>query len=153
MLSLTNPWVLLTVLALFAGAFGYGQKVSDDAHQAQIAKLNAKARDTEQEMQGKANDHAVELQRTQDEAQAKIDNLQRDVRTGAMRLSIATRPVYTTTVAGAACPAIQESRAELDPEAAAALIAIAADGDKAIRQMNALIDFYNDMRITHNADR
>jgi hypothetical protein len=41
---------------------------------------------------------------------------------------------------------IQQDRCELDPTTATNLVNIAADGDNAINQLNALIDFYKGLK-------
>lgn len=83
-------------------------------------------------------------------AQAEIHRLRADVHSGALRLSVPTRagtcagapgPDGATTASNAAAP-----RAELDPAAAEALVAITADGDDAIRDLNACIERYNTVR-------
>lgn len=87
-------------------------------------------------------------------AKAENDRLRADLRSSRVRLSV---PVASCTAAAAgADPAAAagsgaEARAELDPQAADDLAAIAADGDAAIRQLNAVIDAYNALRERVNA--
>ena len=93
---------------------------------------------------------ADHLTQEQTHAKTERDRFNNDVRSGAVRLSI--------PVASAQCPATADStaaasnrhqaRAELDPTTAAALDAIAGDGDDATRQLNACIDAYNTVRDT-----
>ncbi|KAB8065729.1 hypothetical protein [Janthinobacterium violaceinigrum] len=69
-----------------------------------------------------------------------------------MRLSI---PVASGQCAATADPTFTadhriEARAELDPATAAALDAIAGDGDDVTRQLNACIDAYNTVRNTYH---
>jgi len=91
---------------------------------------------------------------TQEQSYAKTerDRFNIDVRSGAVRLSI---PVASGQCAASAdtIPAAghrQQARAELDPATAAALDAIAGDGDDATRQLNACIDAYNLVRDTYH---
>ncbi len=100
--------------------------------------------------------HQEELARVQREK----DHFAAGVRAGRIRLSI---PVAAAAPAPA-CPAHhsaaatdpapagppQEARAELAPAAAQALVAIADDGDSAIRDLNACIDRYATVRATLN---
>lgn len=94
--------------------------------------------------------HQQELQDVEDQYQRFMDG----VRSGAVRVSI---PVHAPTCkpasdAGAAVagqPA--QTRAELMPEAAAALAAIVRDGDSGILDLNACIDRYNDVRAATEA--
>jgi len=95
---------------------------------------------------------ADHLTQEQTHAKTERDRFNDDVRSGAVRLSI--------PVAGGQCAAIADStaaashrietRAELDPATAAALDAIAGDGDDATRQLNACIDAYNRVRDTYH---
>ena len=88
-------------------------------------------------------------------AQTDRDRFMADVRSGAIRLSI---PVAThcpdtgahTADSAAAGGDRHQARAELEPEAAADLDAIASDGDDATRQLNACIDAYNLIRNTYH---
>ena len=95
---------------------------------------------------------ANHLNQEQSHAKTDRDRFNADLRNGAVRLSI--------PVAGGQCAATADStvaasdqhqaRAELDPATAAALDAIAGDGDDATRQLNACIDAYNTMRDTYH---
>ncbi|MES2007922.1 MAG: lysozyme [Pseudomonadota bacterium] len=72
---------------------------------------------------------------------------------GTRRLSIAVRACQAgggATADPGAAGGAGEARAELAPEAAAALDAIARDGDRGIRDANACIDAYNAVRDTLN---
>lgn len=98
---------------------------------------------------------ADQLQQDQDHAKTERDRFMLDVRSGAVRVSIpvaggqcatATAPVDTAAAGGD----WRQARAELDPATAAALEAIAGDGDDATRQLNACIDAYNTVRDTYH---
>jgi hypothetical protein len=145
MFSLTNPWVLVGILGLVISSYFYGHHAAYNEQAIEIARLNAIERDKEAEMVKIADIHANELKKANENAKVQISKLQSDVATGAIRLSIATRSVQTSTNTTTSSGST-ESRAELDPEAANTLISIAADGDKAIRSLNACIDIYNEIR-------
>ena len=91
---------------------------------------------------------------TQEQSHAKTDRdrFNADVRSGALRLSIpvASGQCAATADSAAAAGHRHETRAELDPATAAALDAIAGDGDDATRQLNACIDAYNLVRDTYH---
>lgn len=95
---------------------------------------------------------ADHLTQEQTHAKTERDRFNDDVRSGAVRLSIpvasgqCTATADSTTAAGHR----HETRAELDPATAAALDAIAGDGDDTIRQLNACIDAYNLVRDTYH---
>ena len=80
---------------------------------------------------------ADQLHKDKLDAQQKINQLRADVASGAQRLSI--RASCSATAASGAA----EARAELDPKTADDLIAITADGDQAIIELNSCIDLYN----------
>ncbi len=88
-------------------------------------------------------------------AQTDRDRFMADVRSGAIRLSIPVAGNCPSAGAGPADSAAagsdrQQARAELDGAAAAALDAIASDGDAATRQLNACIDAYNLVRDSYH---
>lgn len=98
---------------------------------------------------------ADKLHQDQDHAKNERDRFNADVRSGVVRLSIPVAggqctttadPVHTTAAGGD----WRQARAELDPATAAALDAIAGDGDDATRQLNACIDAYNTVRDTYH---
>ena len=145
MFSLTNPWILVGIFSVVISSYFYGHHQAYIEQEAEVARLNLIEREKEAEMVKIADNHATELRKANENAKAEITKLQSDVASGAIRLSIATRSVQTsenaTSTTGGA-----ETRAELDPEVANALITIASDGDKAISSLNACIDIYNEVR-------
>ncbi|MCE0853008.1 lysis protein [Pseudomonas asiatica] len=85
----------------------------------------------------------LDTQHTQERERANQTNasLRADVAAGKRRLSVLATSCGTTGSATAAGVAHAEARAELDPAAAERIVAIANDGDDAIRQLNALQDY------------
>jgi prophage endopeptidase len=87
------------------------------------------------------------------DAETKIAGLRADVRSGAVRLSIAVRAATragSDQASGDPSPSggdPEEARAELMPATADALISIAADGDDAVRDFNACHDAYEAIRL------
>ena len=119
---------------------GYNQ--AELVQAAATAQANMEAREVEQKHAKQVNDLAYELKKANDDV--KTTKLRADVRSGTLRLSIPTAgPVLSAQSAGIAPGDRAEARAELDPKTADDLIAIAKDGDDAIRQLNACIDAYN----------
>lgn len=80
---------------------------------------------------------ADQLHKDKLDAQQKINQLRADVASGAQRLSIRASCAASVTSGD------PEARAELDPKTADDLIAITADGDQAIIELNSCIDLYN----------
>ena len=145
MFSLTNPWVLIGILSLAISSFFYGHHQAYIEQQLEVDRLNALERDKEHEMQAIVDNQANELKKANSNAQNQISKLQSDITSGQLRLSIATRTIQTSSDSTTS-PGNTESRSEFDPEAANALVSIAADGDKAIRSLNACIDTYEQIR-------
>ena len=153
-MSLFNPWVLLGILMAVLGAFGSGYyKGGEDENtrqQVEIAALNAKARETEQNMANVANTYAETLRKSQNAARTKETKLRADVASGALRLSIPTQssicPTSVTTIAAGSDNG--EARAELSgsTDVATDLLQIASEGDAAIRKLNSCIESYETLR-------
>jgi len=155
-MSLLNPWVILgivfSVLSAFGGGYYKGKDAEYQRQQLEIAALNAKARETEQAMSKVAQTYGETLRKANNAAKLKETKLRADIATGTLSLRI---PVKAT-----ACPAVQATgdatpasgsdsgtaSAELDRQTADALIAITAEGDAAIRKLNACIQTYEQMR-------
>jgi len=158
-MSLFNQWVLLgIVLAVIgAGTSGYLKGSADefDRQQLEIARLNEEARVKEQALVSAVQTQANQLVKAEQHAKTLSKKRNADIDSGALKLRI---PVKTT------CPTIQspadspapsgdsiQATAELDREVAKSIVAITDDGDKAIRQLNACIDAYNDVYKTLNS--
>jgi hypothetical protein len=121
-------------------------------HQAALAAAEKARRDKEQHLTGIINELANQYQEVKSNAEAVQDKLRADVRTHAVRLSIPASAKCTDSAdAGGPDTALahgtgDQTRAELMPETAIALIDIATDGDRAMRERNWLIDAYNAVR-------
>jgi len=155
-MSLLNPWVILgivfSVLSAFGGGYYKGKDAEYQRQQVEIAALNAKARETEQAMSKVAQTYGETLRKANNAAKVKENKLRSDIAAGSYSLRI---PVKAPT-----CPAVQATgdaalasgsdsgtaSAELDRQTADALIAITAEGDAAIRKLNACIQTYEQMR-------
>jgi hypothetical protein len=154
-MSLFNPWVLLGILMTVLGAFSSGYyKGSEDENarqQAEIASLNAKARETEQAMAKVAQTYGQTLRKANDVAKVKEAKLRNDVVSGKLRLFIPVKaPDCPVQAASDAAPAAGdnsgEASAELSGQVSESLIAIASEGDTAIRKLNACIESYETLR-------
>ena len=145
MFSLTNPWILVGIFSVVISSYFYGHHQAYIEQEVEVARLNLIEREKEAEMVKIADNHATELRKANENAKAEITKLQSDVASGAVRLSIATRTIQTSSDS-TSTTGNTESRSELDPEAANALITITSDGDKAIRSLNACIDIYEQIR-------
>jgi hypothetical protein len=154
-MSLFNPWVLLGIVfaVLGAGTSGYFKGSADefDRQQLEIAALNAKARETEQAMAQVAQTYGQTLRKANDVAKVKENKLRSDIATGKRKLFIPVQaPDCSVPAAQDAAPAVGdnsgETRAELSGQVSESLIAIASEGDTAIRKLNACIESYEALR-------
>lgn len=116
------------LIAFFAGKYQERQDIK-----AEVERIESSMRD-------EAAATTQKLEKEKRDAQIKVDQLRADVASGALRLS-----VRASCSAGTAS-GDSEARAELDAKTSDDLIAIAADGDKAIIELNSCIDFYNNLR-------
>lgn len=137
---------IIISLAGLALAFLAGWLVNGWRMESRISKMQAEqaqaiqlAKLKEQTLQEEI-DHLIDVyQEEKDHANKEIAQLRADVAVGRVRLSVPARCHGTGTATGAPS---KEARAELDAETADALIAIAADGDDAIRELNLCLDAY-----------
>ena len=165
------PWRALAVGLLAGSMLGWtAQGWRKDAILADVRRTAATAQATAAAALVQATGRVLLLERTAagqlavrtdqlteetHHAQTDRDRFMADVRSGAIRLSIPVAKQCPGNGPGPADSAAagsnrQQARAELDGAAAAALDAIASDGDAAIRQLNACIDAYNLIRDTYH---
>ena len=151
-MSLFNPYVLLGIVLAVLGSFGAGYYSGEqneyERQQIEIARLNQQARETEQRMGEVAQTYAQTLRKANNVAKAKETKLRTDIASGERKLFIPVQNACPVS-ASADSPASNgntETRTELDRSVAEALIAITADGDQAIRKLNACIDQYETLR-------
>jgi len=154
-MSIFNPYVMLGALLAVLSAFatGYMKGESDEfaRQQTEIAALNAKARDTEQAMAKVAQTYGETLRKANHVAKIKETRLRADISTGALSLRIPVKtPNCTVPVSKPATTAsggdTGTTSAELDRTTADALVAIASEGDAAIRKLNTCVQAYETMR-------
>lgn len=154
-MSLFNPYVLLGIVLAVLGSFGAGYYSGEqneyERQQIEIAALNAKARETEQRMGEVAQTYAQTLRKANNVAKAKETKLRSDIASGERKLFIPVKaPECAIPTAADATPAdgdnSGETRAELSGQVSESLIAIASEGDTAIRKLNACIESYETLR-------
>jgi prophage endopeptidase len=157
----TGVAVLLVLLVIF-GIYKYGYKSGwgdrDAEMQAQIAKKNEEAREKEQAMTKAVADKETELRKANDVVNKKQTDLNSAIRAGRVRLytpSCVQAPASAPAASGDSNQAPSQPDRAPDPDTGASeserqtlqLIAqIAAEGDRAINQLNACIDAYDNMR-------
>lgn len=160
-----NPWLILGALAACLGSYFYGHHKGwwerETEMQIEIARKNEEARVKENQMVESLTAKDQELRKANDAVNQKQTDLNRLIAAGRVRLP-APSCVQASTSPSSTTGDRPEARSEPDrtPDEVAAeretlrLIAeIAADGDKAINQLNACIDAYNAVREQINANR
>jgi len=129
-----------TTAYLWAYNAGYAKHKAETV--AAIAEANQRAREAERDAAERLAKVVTDNRKVVTDAQAEITRLRASVRDGTRRLSVRVASVPGCPGATPTAGVGSEARAELDPATADDLVAIAADGDAAIRQSNALIDAY-----------
>lgn len=157
-MTIFSPWVILGfVLAMgtaFSGGYYKGKDSEYQRQQLEIAALNAKARETEQAMAQVAQTYGEQLRKANNVAKAKENQLRADLNSGALKLRLPVKATACTSVSVSETATASSgsdsgtASAELDRQAADALIAIAAEGDAAIRKLNTCLEAYETMRNT-----
>lgn len=154
--------VILTVIGLYRWGYGRGWGDRDAEMQAVIAEKNEESRAKERQMAVRLTESSTKLLEANNALDQKSSALDRAIRAGRVRLPAASC-VQSTASTPAPSGDRQEARSEPDRPSDAAsdadretlrLIAqIAADGDRAINQLNACIDAYNQVREQINGQR
>lgn len=137
------------LVGLIAGWLGNGWRLNAKIeataaeHAQALKRAEQESRAKEQAWQSAHNELQAKYEEEKKDAESKIADLRRRVQSGAMRMSVNATAcaVSTNTRTG-----VVETRAELDGQTADDLIAIAADGDAAIRELNLCIDKYNSLK-------
>jgi hypothetical protein len=155
-IRLPNPWVILGVLTALAGAYAYGHHKGwgerDAEMQAEIALKNEEARAKEQEMAKAVAVKDEELRKANTDVAKKQTDLNRLIAAGRVRLP-APSCVQASTSATPAAGNSPEAASESDRETLRLIAEIAADGDRAINQLNACIAAYEEVREKINGQR
>jgi prophage endopeptidase len=152
---------LLVVLGLYRWGYHNGWSTRDAEMQAEIAKANEDARQRERNMTERINLTTAKLQEANNAVDEKQSALDRAIRAGRVRLPAASCVPAPANPAPAAVnqqAAAQPDRAPDEPsdaerETLRLIAQIAADGDRAINQLNACVDAYNQIREQINGGR
>ena len=153
-MRLPNPWMILGAIAaaflvyFYAHHAGYVKR--DQEMQLEIARLNGEARQKEQKLAEDLNQTSTQLKEANDVVTKKQTDLDIAIRSGRVRLNSSCVPATpgSTTTSGNNSEASESERETLR------LIAqLAAEGDRAINELNACIAAYNQVRDTINGQR
>jgi len=151
-----NPWVILGAILVAVSVYFYGHHKGWDERdaemQAEIAIKNEESRVKEQELAKQLNDQSSKLLEANNAISEKQSSLDRAIRAGRVRLP-STSCVQTNGNPPAASGNSNQAASESDTETLRLIAQIAADGDKAINQLNACIDAYQAVMEKSNGKR
>jgi hypothetical protein len=128
MLRNLGIFIACLLMAFFAGKYQERQEIK-----AEVTRI-------ESAMKDEAAATTAKLEKEKRDAEIKVNQLRADVAAGTVRLSVRASCSASTAEGDS------EARAELDPKTADDLIAVTAEGDQAIIELNSCIDFYNNLR-------
>ena len=152
MFGIPLPYLALAIcIALFGsyrGGYHFGWQDRDNDMKLAIAKKNEEARAKEQELGTKLLDQETKLRKAQDDIVKKQSAMHELARTGRLRLPAPSCPQASPSASPApGNPQPSEpTQSESEREVIAALIDLAAEGDKAINKLNACVSAYNEVR-------
>ena len=152
MLPIPLPWLIVGVLVSLFGSYRvghhYGWLERDNDMKIAIAKKNDEARAKEKELGEKLQDQETKLRKAQDDIVKKQSAMHELARTGRLRLPAPSCPQASpsATIATGNPQPSQPDATESEREVIAALIDIAAEGDKAITKLNACASAYEEVR-------
>ena len=154
--------LLLAVFGIYRFGFSNGWNERDAEMQAEIAKRNEESRAKEQAAAEKLAATSTQLQEANDALDQKSSALDRAIRAGRVRLPAASCVQAAPSAPAAAGDRNQapsqpdrqtDTASDAERETLALIAQIVADGDKAINQLNACIDAYNEVRSQLNGQR
>jgi CelD/BcsL family acetyltransferase involved in cellulose biosynthesis len=151
-----NPWMILGAILVAVSVYFYGHHKGWDERdaemQAEIAVKNEESRVKEQELAKQLNDQSSKLLEANNAISEKQFSLDRAIRAGRVRLP-STSCVQTNGNPPVASGNSNQAASESDTETLRLIAQIAADGDKAINQLNACIDAYQAVMEKSNGKR
>ena len=151
-----NPWMILGAILVAVSVYFYGHHKGWDERdaemQAEIATKNEESRVKEQELAKQLNEQSSKLLEANNAITEKQSSLDRAIRAGRVRLP-STSCVQTNGNPPVASGNSNQAASESDTETLRLIAQIAADGDKAINQLNACIDAYQAVMEKSNGKR
>lgn len=148
-MSLLNPYVILGAIITAISVYFFGHHAGwaerDAEMQSEIALKNEQSRATEQKLNQQINETSTKLQEANNAVTKKQTDINALIRAGRVRLP-SSGCVQTTASTTATTGDSKEAGSESDRATLEAIAAIAAEGDRAINQLNACIDAYNQVR-------
>ncbi len=153
-MRLPNPWMILGAIAAASILYFYAHHVGyvkrDQEMQIEIARLNGEAREKEQKLAQDLNNTSSQLKDANDAITQKQSALDRAINSGRVRLNSSC--VQTATSAATASRD-QAEASESERETLRLIAQLAAEGDRAINELNACIAAYNQVREAINGNK
>ena len=152
MFGIPLPYIALAIgIALFGsyrGGYHFGWQDRDNDMKIAIAQKNDEARAKEKELGEKLQDQETKLRKAQDDVKKKQSAMHELARTGRLRLPAPSCPQNSAsaTIASGDTQPSQSDASESERQVIAALIDIAAEGDRAITKLNACASAYEEVR-------
>jgi len=151
-----NPYMILGAIALAVSSYFYGHHAGfeqrDQEMQAEIALKNEQVRQAEHKLNEQLSATSTELKDANDAINKKQSDLDRLINAGRVRLP-STSCVQAAPSASASSGSGNQAGSESDIETLRLIAQIAADGDRAINQLNACITAYEQVREAANGKR
>jgi len=150
-----NPWMIIGAICVVLGTYKYGThsgyKQREAEMQAEIARLNEESRQKEQKLAQDLNNTSSQLLEANNAISQKQSALDRAISAGRVRLP-ATSCVQAATSAATASGNNAET-SESERETLRLIAQLAAEGDRAINELNACIAAYNQVREAINGNK
>jgi hypothetical protein len=150
-----NPWMIIGVIFVVLGTYKYGTyagyKERDAEMQQEIARLNDESRQKEQKLAQDLNNTSSQLLEANNAISQKQSALDRAISAGRVRFpssSCVQAAASTATASGN-----QTEASESERETLRLIAQLAAEGDRAINELNACIAVYNQVREAINGTR
>ena len=142
--AITVLVTLLVILGIYRFGFSKGWGERDAEMQSEIAVKNEESRAREQQLGEQLNQTSTQLKDANDAINQKQSALDRAISAGRVRLPSAS--CVQTSAGSTSASGNSQAGSESDRQTLELIAQIAADGDRAITQLNACIDAYNSVR-------
>jgi hypothetical protein len=149
--AITILATLLVIFGIYRYGFSSGWDKRDAEMQAEIARLNEESRAKEQKLAQDLNNTSSQLREANDVVTKKQTDLDAAIRAGRVRLNSSSCVQAATSAASAS--GNQTETSESERETLRLIAQLAAEGDRAINELNACIAAYNQVRDTINGNR
>ena len=151
-----SPHLILGAIVMAIASYFYGHHEGfaqrDQEMQAEIAAKNEQIRQTEHKLNEQLSATSTELKDANDAITKKQSDLDRLINAGRVRLP-SSGCVQAVAGATPASGSGNQAGSESDIETLRLIAQIAADGDRAINQLNACITAYEQVREAANGQR